>query len=97
MKNFYEVGRVYVWQNQVGDLECYNGMECTVTGPEVEFVAHPDNKVMAGWPTDTPLMPWHRGVSTCLYAVPGDLRPKNPPPGEQSVLDMFNLNDLVDA
>jgi hypothetical protein len=92
MKNCYEVGRVYIWQNQVGDLAHYNGTECTITGPERTFNELYTGLPEKGWPTDTP-PPAYCAPGTTFYALPGDLRPKNPPPGEQSVLDMFKQTE----
>ena len=91
MKNFYEVGRVYVWQNLVLHAHL-NGTETTVT-EDVKLHAVGVGIRKPAQLTDT-LGP--DGVRF-FAAGPGSLRPKNPPPGEQSVLDMFKLNDLVDA
>lgn len=93
MKNFYEVGRVYVWQNLTLDsMRHLNGTETTVTGDVVMVWSMMHGRLMPGQPTDTAL-PDGRTVA----AAPGHLRPKNPPPGEQSVLDMFKQPELVNA
>ncbi|WOH61932.1 hypothetical protein [Bradyrhizobium sp. BWC-3-1] len=97
MKNFYEVGKVYVWQNQSGPFAYLNGKETTVIGHAFKL----QNPILSsGGPhqeTDTPPPSWLPHATTNCCAGPGDLRPKNPPPGEQSVLDMFKQPDVVGA
>jgi hypothetical protein len=89
MKNFYEVGRVYIWQNQVGPFAYLNGKETTVIGDAVKL----SNPVLKSGglhqETDTPPPVFIKDATSNCCAGPGDLRPKDPPPGEQSVIDMF--------
>jgi hypothetical protein len=91
MKNFYEVGRVYVWQNLQGAFAYLNGKETTVTG---DAKMHSDRfgNHEVGQTTDT-----STGDGGFFIAGKGMLRPRRPPPGEQSVLDMFKQPDMVDA
>jgi len=93
MKNFYEVGRVYVWQNCTGRWSYLNGKETTVIGSARQYISD-ENKVHVGQETDTPSVNFPLQF---IMALPGDLRPKRPPPGEQSVLDMFKQPYMVDA
>lgn len=82
----YETGVVYVWQNQVNEYAHLNGRECVVTGP-VDFHMDWNGKFPPGWPTDTPDFIWP--YDAIIYAQAGDLRRKQPPAGEESVLRMF--------
>jgi hypothetical protein len=83
----YEVGKVYVWQNQVGDCEYLNGSETTVIRPLGPRFKRPEYGIgiEKAWETDTK----HRASGYCVEAYFGELRPKNPPPGEQLVRDLF--------
>lgn len=89
----YEIGRVYIWQNQSGVLAHLNGTETTVVGPVETHLDLITGKRLQGQATD----------STCprdsnfYFAEAGDLRPKNPPAGERSVLDLFKLPELETA
>lgn len=86
MKNIYEVGKVYIWQNCTGDGAVLNGQETTVTG-NVFMAQHAETgKWAPAQPTSTP-NPYYPGTFT--NAAAGVLRPKNPPTGEQSIADMF--------
>jgi hypothetical protein len=87
----YEVGRVYIWQNQVGDWAYLNGTETTVIGPRVAYTSVKDGSKQWGWPVDRPI----HSKGWQAYALLGDLRPKNPPPGEQKIIDLFKLSELV--
>lgn len=84
----YEIGRVYVWQNQVGPFACLNGKETTVIGP---LESHWQYPTRIGQRTDT-LDPTAPGV---LHAEHGDLRPKNDPKGERGIMDLFKLPELA--
>jgi hypothetical protein len=77
----YEVGRVYVWQNQVGEFAHLNGTECTVTAPGVVI-----DGVMQ-WATDAP------APNPCYVVVAymGDLRPRDTPSGERSIMELFEM------
>lgn len=81
----YEIGRVYIWQNQVAGYARINGQETTVTGSARE-VRGVDGRVFVGQRTDTPGVFYTKGF---IFAERGDLRPKNPPSGEKSISDLF--------
>lgn len=85
MRNLYEVGRVYVWQNQRWPFERLNGLQTIVTGN----IEHFDVIGRNGQETDTI---WQSGGSP-MIAEAGDLRAKNPPPGELSVLNQFKCQE----
>lgn len=89
----YEIGRVYIWQNQVGDLVFLNGSETTVTGPPARHQTL-TGPVRLGQLTDSeaPGMPKYR-----LIAEAGDLRPKNDPAGERGIMDLFKLPEVETA
>lgn len=74
----YEIGKVYIWVGLAGALASYNGLECTVLGRPVQW------REKSGQPTDT-----KTDCGANLYAERGDLRPKRPPPGERSVMELF--------
>lgn len=95
MKNFYEVGKVYIWQNQVGDLAHFNGTECTVIGEAEQYIEQ-SGALKIGHLTDS-MDDYARQHDCAIYAELGDLRPKNPPKGEQSVRDLFKLPELETA
>lgn len=78
MRNFYEVGKIYVWTEQCLDKHSI-GKECTVIG-DVRF--HTGDYVQL---TDFKL-----SESNKVYALKGSLRPKNPPSGEKSISEMFS-------
>lgn len=89
MKDFYEVGRIYIWQNAVGIWEHLNGKETTVTG-HLEMHDNCFNRQgkYMGQRTDTPSF---QVAGNFIIAEPGDLRPKDLPPGEKSITDLFKL------
>jgi hypothetical protein len=89
MRNLYEIGRVYVWQNQRWPYESLNGVETTVTGD----IEHCEVTGRSGQQTATI---WQSSGSP-LIAEAGDLRVKNPPPGELSILDQFKSLEPVAA
>jgi hypothetical protein len=90
----YEVDRIYIWQNQVGEFAYLNGRETTVVGPMTIFQYRGRETRAAGWPTDTPVP--NGSVSEYIFAGPRDLRRKDPPSGERSILAMFrNHMDLA--
>jgi hypothetical protein len=90
----YEVGRVYIWQNCTGDLACLNGTETIVLEAASRYLSD-KGRWEFGCLTDTqdPL----GDPEVEVYAEPGDLRPKYPPSGEQSVLDLFKRPELEPA
>lgn len=84
----YEIGKVYIWQNQVGPMSSFNGQECTVLGPPIPLPVD----IFGGAPglgQMTDFVWEYLGVPYRAFAVKGDLRPKNPPSGEQSILSLF--------
>lgn len=82
MRNMYEIGRVYIWQNLVNDPQ-HNGSECTVIGDIEEYTDIYGNRKI-GQETDTI---WDGVV---IMAHKGYLRPKFPPSGEKSISEMFS-------
>lgn len=94
MKDFYEVGRVYIWQNAVGIWAHLNGTETTVTGHAIIHDCLDSKQQFIGQVTDTPSWRVRDGF---IIAEPGDLRPKHLPPGEQGVRDLFKLPEEVSA
>lgn len=83
MRNFYQVGAVYIWQNLVAQHN-HNGKECTIIGSIKEFVCKCDGKTYIGQATDE----IENGNN--IMALKGQLRPKNPPSGEKSISEMFS-------
>lgn len=84
----YEINRIYIWQNLVGKFAHLNGVETTVTG-ECIVLGLEGGSVIVMWPTDTTI-PGSKG-ECFLFAEKGDLRPKYPPSGEESILSLFTL------
>lgn len=80
----YEIGKVYIWQNQVGDGAYMNGTETTVTGAPITGHDPFSGAYFPAQPTDTLC-----SAGRVVHALAGRLRPKNPPPGEQLVRDLF--------
>lgn len=92
----YEIGKVYIWQNQAGAFAALNGTETTVIGPPMRRPDALFNANTIFQETDTPPPDYLRAmVSTNALAGPGDLRPKDPPPGERTVRAMFKLPEPV--
>ena len=90
----YKPGVVYIWQNQKGEYAFLNGSETTVlTGPHKSIgVSMP-----SWWETDS-LMPGKPNLNKWyIVAFPGDLREKNVPSGESSVLALFKQSELQPA
>lgn len=83
----YEIGKIYIWQNQVGQYAHYNGTECTPVEPASWWRVNDDGRML--W---AQLVDCYDGYPMC--AERGDLRPKNPPPGERSINDLFKLPAL---
>lgn len=89
MKNWYEVGKVYIWQNQVKTMAFLNGTECVILGNMDSHWCEIAGGPRWGQETDS-MDP----SDECYYfAEQGDLRPKNPPPGEQSITNLFKLTE----
>lgn len=91
MKNLYEVGRTYVWQNQRAPYEWLNGLETTVTSAMVIETLH--GVPHYGQTTDT----IGQRTGKPILAEAGDLRPASSPTGEQSVLDLFKQREPATA
>lgn len=91
MKNIYEVGRPYVWQNQRAPYEWLNGLETTVTGGVIIEVLHGEKRY--GQKSDT----IGRRTGKPILAEAGDLRPLTPPAGEQTILDLFKQPEPATA
>lgn len=89
----YEVGKVYIWQNMLGELSSLNGTECTVTGGAGVFKTIKSCTSEMAQPTDTksPRSPNHY-----MAALKGNLRPKNPPAGERLVRDLFEPKPVME-
>ncbi len=83
----YEIGKVYIWQNQVGEYAVLNGTECTPVEPAGMWGLTKHSAIL-GQLVDT----WWDGVPNGMVAFRDDLRPKNPPPGEQLINEMFYVN-----
>lgn len=82
----YEVGKVHVWVRTSPEHSYLIGQETTVKTGIVEFVDI-NGKIHHGWMTDTPA----RGLEGYfIFAAAGELRPKNPPSGEKSIMDQFS-------
>lgn len=81
----YQIGVVYVWQNQSGILAHLNGLETVVLGLPEEYEDIDTGMSAVGQETDT------IDDGYTVYAEPGDLRRKNPPSGEKSVMDLFEF------
>lgn len=90
----YKTGVVYIWQNQVGEYSFLNGMETTVlTGPHKAIGAG----MQTWWETDS-LLPGKPNLKQWyIVAFPGDLREKEPPSGERSILELFKQPELQPA
>lgn len=84
----YEIGRIYVWVGQVGRGAYLNGTECTVLGPPQRYWNEDRRMYMVGQLTDSPPPP---GTDWTCIAERGDLRPRNTPPGERSVMELFRV------
>ncbi len=88
----YQQGKIYIWQNQVGQLAYLNGTECTVTSCKMRFLSVFDNRWYEGWPTDS--KPLYEYWGACI-AEPGDLREKDAPSGERMITQMFEPRKLL--
>lgn len=87
----YEINKVYIWQNQVGQYAALNGTETTVVdGPFLPSNEN-NNKKDNWWETDS-LPPGCTDLNLdYMIAFPGDLRLKEPPKGQALILNMFKL------
>ena len=85
MRNFYEVGAVYIWQNC--NIATYlNGRETTVIGDVEQRVDISTGELYYAQDTDTDPEDGEQYAS----AEKGQLRPKFPPSGEKSISEMFS-------
>jgi hypothetical protein len=87
MSGQFKVGEVLVGQNHVKGID-RNGMECTVLGALSQRVCHHES-VDESYIAMRYHVVWADGMET--HAAQNKLRRKQPPAGEQSVLDMFKL------
>lgn len=93
MENWYEVGKLYVWQNQVGEAAYLNGIETVVTG-DIADVYFQGVFIGRGQPTSSQI---HGDTYNYWHAERGDLRPKDPPSGQRMITDLFKLPQLEPA
>lgn len=78
----YEIGKVYVWRNQTGVSAHINGEECVPEEPAANYRNILTGQTVWGQRVvNSDGVPW--------IAFRGDLIQKNPPPGEQSILDLL--------
>lgn len=92
----YEVGKVYIWINETGDYAHLTGTETTVTS---EGYIDTDGKgeLVMVWDTDTPILEKDKALGYDGYqAMAGDLRPKDPPGGERSILELFQPQPVLE-
>lgn len=82
MRNFYQIGKVYIWQNLVNEYQ-YNGKECTVIGNIEEYIDVYGNKKIGQMVDEM----WD---GAHVMVGKGYLRPKFPPSGEKSISEMFS-------
>lgn len=90
----YEIGRVYVWQNRTGSAAWMNGKETIVVEAAKNTRRRQETEVALSQLTDTPSM-----VTPGAYvsARLGELRPKNPPTGEQKIRSMFEPKPVMEV
>lgn len=88
MRNLYEIGPIYIWQNQVGEYAHINGSECKVVAPVSVWGKR--RKPRLAQETDTPIK-CKDGIWSTMMAEPGDLRRKEFPPGELLIKALFKL------
>jgi hypothetical protein len=67
----YEVGRVYIWQNQVGALESLNGSETTVIEKGAYALSDETQKIIFAWKTDSMAINPRTSKLSTVYAVRG--------------------------
>lgn len=87
----YEIGAVYIWQNQVDEYRVLNGSECTVLGPVEQWVLKHNGEEVEGQTTDTL---WHGVNGNNMVAFAGDLHRKFPPTGELSIIELFKQREI---
>lgn len=85
MRNIYEIGRVYIWQNLKIDTHL-NGKETTVIGNIKKYQDISTGVLYYAQDTDTP----PEDGEEFAPAEEGQLRPKFPPSGEKSISEMFS-------
>lgn len=88
----YEIGKIYIWRNTPNVVTRLHGQETTVLSGPIEATRLSDGVRLTCWMTDTKGL---RGQP--VAATLGQLRLKNPPSGERSVLRMFNNPTLEPA
>lgn len=85
MRNMYEVGKIYVWQN-LKRATHLNGKETTVIGDIQLCRDLLTGDLFYAQDTDTP----PEEGEDFAAAAEGQLRLKNPPSGEKSISEMFS-------
>lgn len=86
----YVIGKVYIWQNQTGETAFLNGSETIVMeAPKLYgFWPAPLQRTDTQHPSDPKIF---------ALAAEGDLRLKEPPTGELSILELFKQPQLEPA
>jgi hypothetical protein len=93
----YQIGKVYIWQGQVGEYAFLNETETTVlSGPEYMFQTTTGRTELC-WETDSQPPPNKPIEKFVMVAFAGDLRPKYPPQGEQLILKLFKEQPEVEV
>jgi len=92
----YEVGKIYIWQNQVGEYAYLNETETMVLGGPFNSYSGSTGKPVVEWETDSEI-PSRFPNHFAMMAFAGDLRLKEPPPGQAKIVDMFKLPKLEPA
>lgn len=90
----YEIGRVYVWQNRTGDAARLNGQETIVIDRARITKDRITGRIALTQMTDTPSV---TNLGGYVSAEHGELRPKNPPPGEQKIRSMFEPKPVMEV
>lgn len=86
----YKIGTVYIWQHQVGMYAFLNGTETTVLEGPDHFINTVTGLSTLGWITDSEVPEAMKRIGhDIMIAYPGDLRLKEPPNGERSILELF--------
>lgn len=85
----YEVGKIYIWQNQVGEYAYLNGTETTVLKGPDPTLRRATGKVEMCWETDSHPPSSQSITHYVMVAFVGDLRPKDPPKGEKIIMELF--------
>jgi hypothetical protein len=93
----YEVGKVYIWQNQVGECAALNGTETTVLEGPFVWITTVTQARQTGWLTDSYLPGEEKNDPNQMVAFFGDLRLKDPPNGEKIIMELFKQPEMETA